>query len=91
MFELNHRRLDLAAHALAKELKSLLEHAADNGLDLQTHVDLQKAGQTKATAPGLTRLQTLLCLGVPFYNHYAALEGWPVFPLPAYCTNQPQA
>lgn len=36
--------------------------------------------------PGNTRLQNFVCLAIPAYNVFAALEGWPVIPVPAFCT-----
>jgi hypothetical protein len=35
---------------------------------------------------GNTRLQNLICLGLPIYNVFAAMQGWPQIPLPAFCS-----
>ena len=47
----------------------------------------EKAG-VRATPEG-TRLQTLICTGIPVYNFFASLYGLPVLPLPAFCTPTP--
>lgn len=33
-----------------------------------------------------TRLQNLICAGIPIYNVFAAIQGWPSIPLPAFCS-----
>ena len=40
----------------------------------------------EAETTGNTRLQNLICMGIPVYNIFAAMEGWPTLPLPAFCT-----
>ena len=45
-----------------------------------------KAAAKEAAATGNTRLQNLVCMGIPIYNTFAAMEGWPQIPLPAFCS-----
>lgn len=48
---------------------------------------LHDAAQDPATV-GNTRLQNLICIGLPIYNMFAVANGWPVFPLPAFCSTR---
>ena len=59
----------------------------------QKHVDNMRslgsfleAAIPEATA-GNTRLQNLICIGLPIYNMFAATQGWPVIPIPAFCSS----
>lgn len=38
---------------------------------------------------GGTRLQNLICIGIPLYNEFAPMFNLPVIPVPAFCTPTP--
>ena len=50
---------------------------------------LREAAADPEAAKGGSRLQNLVCMGIPIYNIFAAMEGWPTIPLPAFCTVPP--
>ena len=58
-----------------------------NALEKLEH-ELKCAAAIAGTPEG-TRLQNLVCAGIPIYNIFAALYGLPVLPLPSFCTPTP--
>lgn len=73
--------------ALSLDLDNLPQAKADANA---YHACVSAAiAEVAAGNQGGTRLQNLICFGIPIYNVMASLYGLPVIPLPAFCTPTP--
>lgn len=82
---------EMDLEALQSDLTTLPQATADDGEPAKFKAALEaalelRAGMGDASTPEATRLQNLICAGIPIYNIFAGLYGLPVLPLPAFCS-----
>jgi hypothetical protein len=85
---LDFTQLETDLGKVASDVKQSLEDLKAVGVDL-TQLFAASPADAKAIlakhTAGNTRLQNLLCIGIPIYNMFASANGWPVMPIPAFC------
>jgi len=73
-----------AISAVAADLDQLPQAKLSQGNTQTLHDVIVETIASPGTV-GNTRLQNLICLALPLYNMFAATNGWPTIPTPAFC------
>ncbi len=89
MFDFTKLEQDLST--VAADVRQLFADIEQAGIDLESlfQATPEEAHARLAASSrflGKVNWQNLVCVAIPIYDMFAATQGWPVIPLPAFCS-----